>query len=83
MAFKASLKKYILPFPDDLPMHDQWIGLIGEIHGKNKLIYEPLLLYRRHGFNMSSTTHSNPSQMLKWRKSILFSIIRHKIKHHN
>ena len=35
MAFRKELRKYILPFPENIPMHDQWIGLIGEITGKN------------------------------------------------
>ena len=30
MAFRKELVPYILPIPDDIEMHDQWIGLIGE-----------------------------------------------------
>ncbi|MBQ7595531.1 MAG: glycosyltransferase, partial [Clostridia bacterium] len=41
MAFSKELKPYILPFPDNLPMHDQWIGLMGEKYGKVSLIYKP------------------------------------------
>ncbi len=38
MAFKCEMKKYVLPFPDSIPMHDQWIGLLGEKYGNVHLI---------------------------------------------
>jgi len=30
MAFKSEIKKDILPIPNDIEMHDQWIGIINE-----------------------------------------------------
>lgn len=71
MAFKRELMPYVLPFPQDLPMHDQWIGLLAETHGGVTLLQEPLLLYRRHGENASDDTHADLQQMVKWRISIL------------
>lgn len=55
MAFRASLLPAILPLPrNKLFFHDVWIGLQNEIHGgKLAFIDEPLLLYRRHGRNLS------------------------------
>ena len=44
-----------LPFPKDLPMHDSWIGLIGEMYGKVYFIEDKLISYRRHGNNVSPT----------------------------
>ena len=75
MAFRKELKEYILPFPDPLPMHDQYIGHVGEIKGKNKLIHKPLLYYRRHGKNVSSTSHSSLFQMIQWRFQIIKAIL--------
>ena len=80
MAFRKEMKEYILPFPSKLPMHDQWIGLIGELHGKNVMLDDPLILYRRHGSNMSSTEHSNILQMIKWRFQIISAVCMHKRK---
>lgn len=75
MAFRSELKKYILPFPDRLPMHDQWIGLVGEKHGSVRLIDRPYLLYRRHGSNLSGNG-SSALQKLKWRIDIVGCLLR-------
>ena len=53
MAFRSELKDTVLPFPDKLPMHDQWIGLCAEKTGRTEMIKEPLILYRRHGDNVT------------------------------
>lgn len=54
MAFSAPLKEYILPFPDSIAMHDQWIGLINEVlHGSIKVSDEIEVLYRRHNQNLT------------------------------
>ncbi len=66
MAFSSDLKKIVLPFPNDLPMHDQWIGLLAELYGKVKFIDEPLILYRRHGENVTGGETKLLSK-LKWR----------------
>lgn len=74
MAFKKELKEYILPFPKPLPMHDQWIGLVGEIKGNNVLLDKKLLLYRRHSQNVSNTKHSSFKQMIVWRYWIIKAV---------
>lgn len=48
MAFDASLKDVIIPIPDDIEMHDQWIGIIGDLLGKNIFINDKLIKYVRH-----------------------------------
>ena len=70
MALSASLKPYILPFPDDIPMHDQWIGLIGEKYGEVALIKEPYILYRRHGATVTGGS-TTLKQKIKWRAAII------------
>ncbi len=74
MAFRSEMKKYILPFPKKIPMHDQWIGLMAEKHGKVSLINEPLILYRRHGGNVTGNG-SDFITKLKWRADIILSVI--------
>ncbi|MPM91297.1 hypothetical protein SDC9_138425 [bioreactor metagenome] len=70
MAFKAEMKKNILPFPEHLPMHDQWIGLVGEKTGKCVFLNKQLILYRRHGDTVTGEA-STFSQKLKWRFEII------------
>lgn len=70
MAFRKEMKEYILPFPEKIPMHDQWIGLMGEKHGKVHLIDHPYILYRRHGENASGSG-SSLMQKIRWRINIL------------
>lgn len=80
MAFRRPLLERILPFPDRLPMHDQWIGLRAERSGRVVLLARPLLLYRRHGGNASGETHASLPQMLRWRGQLLLALMRRRKK---
>ncbi len=62
-----------LPFPNNLPMHDQWLGLVSEKVGRVELIDEPLLLYRRNPGSMTGGKTSL-AQKVKWRINIVRSI---------
>ncbi|MGC4406063.1 glycosyltransferase family 2 protein [Methyloversatilis sp. MC4-4] len=55
MAFRRTVLARALPFPDRLPMHDTWIGLIATATGRVRFVAEVTLLYRRHGANASPT----------------------------
>lgn len=77
MAFRKELLPYILPIPRSSPMHDMWIGLIAETVGKVSFIYEPLVLYRRHGKNASPTAEkSNFSlyKQIKFRLTLVYLV---------
>lgn len=76
MAFRKELKPYILPFPKNIPMHDQWIGLVGEIVGMNVMMDSTLIYYRRHDHNVSSDHHANVRQMLLWRINLVIYLIK-------
>lgn len=55
MAFRRDLLKVVLPFPSNIPMHDNWIGLCSECKRKRIVFSDkPLILYRRHGDNAST-----------------------------
>ena len=82
MAFRAEMRKYILPIPREIAMHDQWIGLICSIFGKTNLLVEQLGLYRRHDNNASSFEHGSIAQMLHNRFVLLFYLINRYIKIH-
>jgi glycosyltransferase involved in cell wall biosynthesis len=79
MAFRRELCQSFLPMPKNIPMHDQWIGLIGEIKGKSVFLNEPLIDYRRHGNNASSDTHAGLIQMMKWRWIVIYNLVSRKI----
>lgn len=75
MAFKSSLLPYVLPIPDEIEMHDQWIGMINDLlHGNSIFIPDKLLLYRRHDANVSDFSHGTVIEMLKKRIRLLKSI---------
>lgn len=71
MAVRRSALEYCLPFPDDVPMHDVWIGLVNQFVGRAAFIEEPLLLYRRHGSNDSPDRHAPIPRMIRWRWSLV------------
>lgn len=66
MAFRRELLALVLPIPNQIEMHDQWIGVLGDYFaGKSCFLREPLLLYRRHGANNSAMEHYSVGRMLR------------------
>ena len=66
MAFRRELLPYILPVPDDIQMHDQWIGVINDKHrGGCVFLKEPLLYYRRHDGNVSDFNKNTIPVMIR------------------
>ena len=78
MAFSKELKPCILPFPEKIPMHDQWIGLMAEKAGKVTLINKPLIYYRRHEGAVTGKKTSF-SQKLLWRVEIIKAVLRKQV----
>lgn len=76
MAFKRELLDYCLPFPEKIPMHDQYLGLMAEKHGEVEFIPEKLIKYRRHSKNLTKLNHSGILQMLKWRFEIIRAVLK-------
>ncbi len=84
MAFDSSLKKHILPIPDEIEMHDQWIGMKNDMwRGKSFFLKEQLLLYRRHDANVSDFSHGKFSEMLKKRRVLFGALLRRRKKSKN
>lgn len=79
MAFKRSILDYAIPFPDNIPMHDQWIGLLSERVGKVEFCNEQLLLYRRHSNNASEMTHLPLGEMVE-NRAIMLKCINKRIR---
>lgn len=78
MAFRKSLLSFALPFPPDLPMHDWWLGLVAEVFGKVVFIDQQLVMYRRHGGNVSLTSERSRVPMLtrlRWRAGLAIELL--------
>lgn len=75
MAFDSSIKDYILPIPNDIEMHDQWIGILSEKKGKSIFINDKLIKYRRHSGNVSEMKHYPFIKMLKNRLIFIKRIV--------
>jgi glycosyltransferase involved in cell wall biosynthesis len=78
LAFRSILIPRLLPFPDNLPMHDSWIGLVSSIYGKNFYISDVLIKHRRHNANASrgASGHSGVVQMLSWRFNLSKNLLQ-------
>lgn len=55
MAFRRNVLKAALPFPDNTYYmeHDLWLASVAELYFNVKLINKPLIIYKRHGNNVS------------------------------
>lgn len=81
MAFKRDLLSYALPFPSNLPMHDQWIGILANRFGTVEYIHKPLILYRRHGGTATGRERAGLLQKLKWRVNITCQYMKRRKRH--
>jgi glycosyltransferase involved in cell wall biosynthesis len=59
MAFKRVLLTKALPFPSRIIMHDQWLGLVGELDFTIVFIPDKLVWHRRHEHNASTTFYKS------------------------
>lgn len=84
MAFRRELLQRALPFPKNLPMHDQWLGLVAErLFGSKSVVAvpQPLIQYRVHQKNATHLLHSeggrrpNAGRRIKWRIDLLKALL--------
>ena len=76
MAFKSDIKEYILPIPNNIEMHDQWIGILAEAKGNGSIfLEEKLIKYRRHSNNVSQMKHYGIFKMIKNRCNFIINYI--------
>ncbi len=77
MAFRSGLLKKVLPIPDAIEMHDQWIGILNDFYYKKSYFLQtPLLYYRRHGENNSSMAPYSAGKRLKNRLTFIGQFLR-------
>lgn len=80
MAFSGEITDKILPIPNDLEMHDQWIGIISDLYGKTSLLEEKLIKYRRHGNNVSEMKHHGFIKMITNRVNLISELLKRRKK---
>ncbi len=74
MAFRGSVKDKLLPFPQHINMHDEWIGLYCSVAGRVRFIDNLLTRYRRHGNNVTGMSHRGVAFMALKRVQFLAAI---------
>lgn len=84
MAFRRSILERALPFPERIPMHDIWLGMLAEWYGKPCFHPKQLVAYRRHGSAVSTT--GTDSRYSLWRKiafryNLLYCLLRRVLEH--
>lgn len=77
IAFKRELIKEILPIPDNVYLHDQWIGMVAELNGKTYFFNKKLMKYRRHEENTSSFKHLPIKNMISNRINYTKEILQY------
>lgn len=80
MAIRQEFKAIILPFPQNIPMHDMWIGILSDLQKSSKMIPDKLVEYRRHEGNVSNIENQTSLvQKMKWRLWLIFYLIQRKV----
>lgn len=76
MAFTRDLMLETMPFPNGIAMHDWWIALVALKHKrKTVLIEKPLILWRRHGENVTGNK-TTAMQKISWRVNMLSALLK-------
>lgn len=77
MCFEKNLIDSVLPIPNRIEMHDQWIGILAEKKGNGSIfIFDKLIQYRRHENNVSKMKHHSIFVMLKNRWNFILQIMK-------
>ena len=83
VAFKARLLKTVLPIPQDVPVHDQWITLCATAENGYRAIADKVIQYRIHGNNAIGEGNKTWSEKLQtnlqWAKAVRSSDVFEKL----
>lgn len=74
MAFTKEIASECIPFPGDIAMHDWWIALASIRRGRKVVTLDkPLILWRRHGENVTGSATSM-KQKIRWRIDMISAL---------
>jgi glycosyltransferase involved in cell wall biosynthesis len=83
VAFKAALLHTVLPIPQDVPVHDQWITLCATAENGYRAIADKVIQYRIHGNNAIGEGNKTWSEKLQtnlqWAKAVRSSDVFEKL----
>ncbi len=75
MAFRREILEAALPFPEGIPMHDSWIGMVNALVGRAAYLPQGLIYYRRHESNATSPKHGPIRRMIAQRWGLLRALV--------
>jgi glycosyltransferase involved in cell wall biosynthesis len=78
MAIRSDAKELFLPFPRQISMYDEWIGLCTTVAGRVHFMDDALVDYRRHRRNVTKMTHGSLGSMVG-KRVIFFQLILFRI----
>lgn len=77
MAFRRTVLEVALPFPQNIPMHDIWLGFVADLFFKATFIDYPYTRYRKHSDNVSTATDIVSTATLTAKIGYRWNIIRY------
>ncbi|MGR3741268.1 glycosyltransferase [Companilactobacillus sp. DQM5] len=81
MAISRDLLDAAIPFPNNIPMHDQWIFDVAKMKKfKISIINKPLMKYVRHGNNVTGMSKRKFIPMFTDRFKLIVELIKYIIK---
>jgi hypothetical protein len=75
MAMRSEAKAFLFPFPINVGLHDEWIGLCSSIGGRVNFTADKLIDYRRHGANATQLAHGSLPSMVRKRLKLLLVVL--------
>jgi len=76
MAMRSEAKSFLFPFPINVGLHDEWIGLCSSLGGRVNFTPDKLIDYRRHGANATQLAHGSLPSMVRKRLKLLLVVLR-------
>ena len=67
MMINRSLRRLVVPIPQEAIMHDWWCALVAALMGNLQMVIPATMLYRQHGRNVMG---SQPGGWREWRRRI-------------
>jgi glycosyltransferase involved in cell wall biosynthesis len=83
LAFQRSILERALPFPNNTPMHDIWLGNVAAFFYTLTFVDDKLILYRRHGNNASTSsepTKASAFKMIMYRAPLFWGLLKIQLK---
>lgn len=80
IAFRSSLIKEIMPFPNHGCFHDQWIGIIADYTGKIYFCQDKLMDYIRHESNVSGFKKLPLLKQIYMRLTVVYYMVKYLIR---